>query len=153
MQEILQIENNNIVIAANGTNNYSDTLANFALDSGVDLKNINFVMYNRTDKVLIVDGKIVDYSVNTTYDNIIDNLQKINDKKYERLNPVKPLTPQEEKASKIKALTSKFDAQKNNLANAYMSAALAGNQSAMTTTQNQYKQLMSDYSKSLQSIQ
>ncbi len=153
MQEILQIKNGNITIS-NGTSDYSDTVANFTLDSGVKLDNIDFVMYNRTDKVLIKDNKIINYVINNTYDNIIDDLKNINDKKCYRLTPPHPhrKTSEELRKEALKKATEEFTAQKENILTAYAIASLSGNQSFMAKAQTDYKALILSYSEAIKKI-
>ena len=69
---VFQIQKNEILII-NDDKQYTDTVENFKLDSGLSLDNINEVIYDNYQECSVINKKFKDYP-NTEFEGYIDNV-------------------------------------------------------------------------------
>lgn len=85
-QKIFQLENNEILIT-DGQNTYSDTKDNFSKDYSKLPLNNETIIYNKTLKVHVIDGKMQEFELQPDFDTCIDSLQLIIDAQLKRIAP------------------------------------------------------------------
>lgn len=70
---VFQIQKGEILII-NGDKQYSDTVENFKLDSGLSLDNINEVIYDNYQECCVINKNFKEYP-NSMFENYINNIQ------------------------------------------------------------------------------
>ena len=101
---VFQIQKGKILIV-NGDKQYTDTIENFKLDSGLSLDNINEVIYDNYQECCVVNKEFLQYP-NDTFDSYINNVD-IYIKAKEKREYVPPKEPTLEELKKDKLTEAK----------------------------------------------
>ena len=94
---VFQIQKGEVLII-NDEKQYSDTVENFKLDSGLSLDNINEVIYDNYQECCVINKAFLQYP-NNNFDSYIDNID-IYIKAKEKREYVPPVEPTEEEKQK-----------------------------------------------------
>ena len=118
---VFQIQKNEVLII-NGDKQYSDTVENFKLDSGLSLDNINEVIYDNYQECCVINKEFLDYP-DSDFDGCIFKIDDYIKAKAEReYVPPKELTPEEQQEQARKELDNiyneKFKTKDNEIVNA-----------------------------------
>lgn len=89
VQEIFQLEDNEVLIT-DGQNTYADSKDNFYKDYPKLPLNNETIIYNKTLKVHVIDGKMQEFELQPDFDTCIDSLQSIIDAQLKRTAPPEP---------------------------------------------------------------
>ncbi len=120
---VFQIQKGEILII-NGDKQYSDTVENFKLDSGLSLDNINEVIYDNYQECSVINKEFKDYP-NTEFEGYIDNVDIYIKAKSEReYVPPKEPTEEEKLLNKINEIMAANDEQIADIKDAMLVAVL-----------------------------
>lgn len=110
------------VLIINGDKQYADTIENFKLDSGINLENINEVIYDNYQECCVVNKEFREYP-NSEFNGYIDNIDTyISAKEKREYVPPKEPTREEQQEQARKELDNiyneKFKTKDNEIVNA-----------------------------------
>ena len=110
------------VLIINGNKQYSDTVENFKLDSGINLENINEVIYDNYQECCVINKEFLEYP-NSDFDDCIFKIDDYIKTKAEReYVPPKEPTREEQQKQACKELDNiyneKFKTKDNEIVNA-----------------------------------
>lgn len=148
---VFQIQKNEVLII-NGDKQYSDTIENFKLDSGLSLDNINEVIYDNYQECCVVNKEFKEYP-NNNFDSYIDNIDIYIKAKIEReyVPPVEP-TEEEKALAKIDEIMAENNTQIADIKDAMLVAVLTDDTELQAELKQEYASVIEDTNNKLQEV-
>lgn len=148
---VFQIQKGEILII-NGDKQYSDTVENFKLDSGLSLDNINEVIYDNYQECSVINKEFKDYP-NTEFEGYIDNVDIYIKAKSEReYVPPKEPTEEEKILAKINEIMEENDTQIADIKNAMLVAVLTDDTELQAELKQEYAAVIEDTNNKLKEV-
>lgn len=148
---VFQIQKGEILII-NGDKQYSDTVENFKLDSGLSLDNINEVIYDNYQECSVINKEFKDYP-NTEFEGYIDNVDIYIKAKSEReYVPPKEPTEEEKILAKINEIMEENNTQIADIKNAMLVAVLTDDTELQSELKKEYASVIEDTNNKLQEV-
>lgn len=149
-----QVINYDVLIIKDGEQKkqYSDTLDNFKLDSGLTLNNLTEVIYNDELGHCVINKKFVDFP-NSDFDNYIENIDMYITAQEKRTYVAPPEPTQEEiKTEQINKIYADNNAQLDSIKDAMLVAVLTDDTELQTELKQEYADLIADTNKQLEEV-
>ena len=148
---VFQIQKGEILII-NSDKQYTDTVGNFKLDSGLSLDNINEVIYDNYQECCVVNKEFKEYP-NNNFDSYIDNIDIYIKAKIEReyVPPVEP-TEEEKALAKINEIMAANDEQIADIKDAMLVAVLTDDTELQSELKQEYASVIEDTNNKLQEV-
>lgn len=148
---IFQIQKNEVLII-NGDKQYSDTVENFKLDSGLSLDNINEVIYDNYQECSVINKEFKDYP-NTEFEGYIDNVDTyIKAKEKREYVPPEEPTEEEKALAKINEIMAANDEQIADIKDAMLVAVLTDDTELQSELKKEYASVIEDTNNKLQEV-
>ena len=148
---VFQIQKGEILII-NGDKQYSDTVENFKLDSGLSLDNINEVIYDNYQECSVINKEFKDYP-NTEFEGYIDNVDIYIKAKSEReYVPPKEPTEEEKVLAKINEIMEENDTQIADIKDAMLVAVLTNDTELQEELKQEYAAVIEDTNNKLKEV-
>lgn len=148
---VFQIQKNEVLII-NGDKQYSDTVENFKLDSGLSLDNINEVIYDNYQECSVINKEFKDYP-NTEFEGYIDNVDTyIKAKEKREYVPPKEPTEEEKALAKINEIMAANDEQIADIKDAMLVAVLTNDTELQSELKQEYASVIEDTNNKLQEV-
>lgn len=148
---VFQIQKNEVLII-NGDKQYSDTVENFKLDSGLSLDNINEVIYDNYQECSVINKEFKDYP-NTEFEGYIDNVDTyIKAKEKREYVPPEEPTEEEKALAKINEIMAANDEQIADIKDAMLVAVLTDDTELQSELKKEYASVIEDTNNKLQEI-
>lgn len=146
---VFQIQKNEVLII-NGDKQYSDTVENFKLDSGLSLDNINEVIYDNYQECSVINKEFKDYP-NTEFEGYIDNVDTyIKAKEKREYVPPEEPTEEEKALAKINEIMAANDEQIADIKDAMLVAVLTDDTELQSELKKEYASVIEDTNNKLQ---
>lgn len=148
---VFQIQKNEVLII-NGDKQYSDTVENFKLDSGLSLNNLTEVIYDNYQECSVINKEFKEYP-NTEFEGYIDNIDIYIKAKAEReyVPPVEP-TEEEKALAKIDEIMAENNTQIADIKDAMLIAVLTDNTELQEELKQEYASVIEDTNNKLQEV-
>ena len=148
---VFQIQKGEILII-NSDKQYTDTVENFKLDSGLSLDNINEVIYDNYQECCVVNKEFKEYP-NNNFDSYIDNIDIYIKAKIEReyVPPVEP-TEEEKALAKIDEIMAENNTQIADIKDAMLVAVLTDDTELQAELKQEYAAVIEDTNNKLQEV-
>lgn len=140
------------VLIINSDKQYTDTIENFKIDSGLFLNNLNEIIYDNYQECCVVNKEFLQYP-NADFENYIDNIDiyiKAKEKR-EYVPPVEP-TEEEKALTKIDEIMQANDEQLTDIKDAMLVAVLTDNITLQAELKTEYNTVIADTNKKLQEV-
>ena len=148
---VFQIQKGEILII-NGDKQYSDTVENFKLDSGLSLDNINEVIYDNYQECSVINKEFKDYP-NTEFEGYIDNVDiYIKAKASREYVPPKEPTEEEKALAKINEIMAANDEQIADIKDAMLVAVLTDDTELQEELKQEYASVIEDTNNKLKEV-
>lgn len=148
---VFQIQKGEILII-NSDKQYTDTVENFKLDSGLSLDNINEVIYDNYQECSVINKEFKDYP-NTEFEGYIDNVDIYIKAKSEReYVPPKEPTEEEKLLNKINEIMAANDEQIADIKDAMLVAVLTDDTELQSELKQEYASVIEDTNNKLQEV-
>lgn len=148
---VFQIQKNEVLII-NGDEQYSDTVENFKLDSGLSLDNINEVIYDNYQECSVINKEFKDYP-NTEFEGYIDNVDTyIKAKEKREYVPPEEPTEEEKALAKINEIMATNDEQIADIKDAMLVAVLTDDTELQSELKKEYASVIEDTNNKLQEV-
>lgn len=148
---VFQIQKNEVLII-NGDEQYSDTVENFKLDSGLSLDNINEVIYDNYQECSVINKEFKDYP-NTEFEGYIDNVDTyIKAKEKREYVPPEEPTEEEKALAKINEIMAANDEQIADIKDAMLVAVLTDDTELQSELKKEYASVIEDTNNKLQEV-
>ncbi|RGQ86992.1 hypothetical protein DWY77_00045 [Megamonas rupellensis] len=148
---VFQIQKNEVLII-NGDKQYSDTVENFKLDSGLSLDNINEVIYDNYQECSVINKEFKDYP-NTEFEGYIDNVDTyIKAKEKREYVPPEEPTEEEKALAKINEIMAANDEQIADIKDAMLVAVLTDDTELQSELKKEYASVIEDTNNKLQEV-
>ena len=148
---VFQIQKNEVLII-NGDEQYSDTVENFKLDSGLSLDNINEVIYDNYQECSVINKEFKDYP-NTEFEGYIDNVDTyIKAKEKREYVPPEEPTEEEKALAKINEIMAANDEQIADIKDAMLVAVLTNDTELQSELKQEYASVIEDTNNKLQEV-
>ena len=148
---VFQIQKGEILII-NGDKQYSDTVENFKLDSGLSLDNINEVIYDNYQECSVINKEFKDYP-NTEFEGYIDNVDTyIKAKEKREYVPPEEPTEEEKALAKINEIMAANDEQIADIKDAMLVAVLTNDTELQAELKQEYAAVIEDTNNKLQEV-
>ncbi|GLU99213.1 hypothetical protein [Megamonas funiformis] len=148
---VFQIQKNEVLII-NGDKQYSDTVENFKLDSGLSLDNINEVIYDNYQECSVINKEFKDYP-NTEFEGYIDNVDTyIKAKEKREYVPPEEPTEEEKALAKINEIMAANDEQIADIKDAMLVAVLTDDTELQSELKQEYASVIEDTNNKLQEV-
>ena len=148
---VFQIQKNEVLII-NGDKQYSDTVENFKLDSGLSLDNINEVIYDNYQECSVINKEFKDYP-NTEFEGYIDNVDTyIKAKEKREYVPPEEPTEEEKALAKINEIMAANDEQIADIKDAMLVAVLTNDTELQSELKQEYASVIEDTNNKLQEV-
>lgn len=148
---VFQIQKNEVLII-NGDKQYSDTVENFKLDSGLSLDNINEVIYDNYQECSVINKEFKDYP-NTEIEGYIDNVDTyIKAKEKREYVPPEEPTEEEKALAKINEIMAANDEQIADIKDAMLVAVLTDDTELQSELKQEYASVIEDTNNKLQEV-
>ncbi len=148
---VFQIQKNEVLII-NGDKQYSDTVENFKLDSGLSLDNINEVIYDNYQECSVINKEFKDYP-NTEFEGYIDNVDTyIKAKEKREYVPPEEPTEEEKALAKINEIMAANDEQIADIKDAMLVAVLTDDTELQAELKQEYVAVIEDTNNKLQEV-
>lgn len=148
---VFQIQKNEVLII-NGDKQYSDTVENFKLDSGLSLDNINEVIYDNYQECSVINKEFKDYP-NTEFEGYIDNVDTyIKAKEKREYVPPEEPTEEEKALAKINEIMATNDEQIADIKDAMLVAVLTDDTELQSELKKEYASVIEDTNNKLQEV-
>lgn len=148
---VFQIQKGEILII-NGDKQYSDTVENFKLDSGLSLDNINEVIYDNYQECSVINKEFKDYP-NTEFEGYIDNVDTyIKAKEKREYVPPEEPTEEEKALAKINEIMAANDEQIADIKDAMLVAVLTDDTELQSELKKEYASVIEDTNNKLQEV-
>lgn len=148
---VFQIQKGEILII-NGDKQYSDTVENFKLDSGLSLNNLTEVIYDNYQECSVINKEFKEYP-NTEFEGYIDNVDIYIKAKTEReyVPPVEP-TEEEKALEQINEIMAVNDEQIADIKDAMLVAVLTDDTELQEELKQEYASVIEDTNNKLQEV-
>jgi endo-alpha-1,4-polygalactosaminidase (GH114 family) len=148
---VFQIQKGEILII-NGDKQYSDTVENFKLDSGLSLNNLTEVIYDNYQECSVINKEFKEYP-NTEFEGYIDNVDIYIKAKTEReyVPPEEP-TEEEKALAKINEIMAANDEQIADIKDAMLVAVLTNDTELQAELKQEYAAVIEDTNNKLQEV-
>lgn len=148
---VFQIQKDEVLII-NDDKQYTDTIENFKLDSGLSLDNINEVIYDNYQECCVVNKEFKEYP-NNNFDSYIDNIDIYIKAKIEReyVPPVEP-TEEEKALAKIDEIMAENNTQIADIKDAMLVAVLTDDAELQAELKQEYASVIEDTNNKLQEV-
>ena len=148
---VFQIQKDEVLII-NDDKQYTDTIENFKLDSGLSLDNINEVIYDNYQECCVVNKEFKEYP-NNNFDSYIDNIDIYIKAKIEReyVPPVEP-TEEEKALAKIDEIMAENNTQIADIKDAMLVAVLTDDTELQAELKQEYASVIEDTNNKLQEV-
>lgn len=148
---VFQIQKNEILII-NDDKQYTDTVENFKLDSGLSLDNINEVIYDNYQECSVINKEFKDYP-NIEFEGYIDNVDIYIKAKSEReYVPPKEPTEEEKLLNKINEIMAANDEQIADIKDAMLVAVLTNDTELQEELKQEYAAVIEDTNNKLKEV-
>ena len=148
---VFQIQKNEVLII-NGDKQYSDTVENFKLDSGLSLDNINEVIYDNYQECSVINKEFKDYP-NTEFEGYIDNVDTyIKAKEKREYVPPEEPTEEEKALAKINEIMAANDEQIADIKDAMLVAVLTDDTELQEELKQEYAAVIEDTNNKLKEV-
>lgn len=148
---VFQIQKNEVLII-NGDKQYSDTVENLKLDSGLSLDNINEVIYDNYQECSVINKEFKDYP-NTEFEGYIDNVDTyIKAKEKREYVPPEEPTEEEKALAKINEIMAANDEQIADIKDAMLVAVLTDDTELQSELKKEYASVIEDTNNKLQEV-
>lgn len=148
---VFQIQKDEVLII-NGDKQYSDTVENFKLDSGLSLDNINEVIYDNYQECSVINKEFKDYP-NTEFEGYIDNVDTyIKAKEKREYVPPEEPTEEEKALAKINEIMAANDEQIADIKDAMLVAVLTDDTELQSELKKEYASVIEDTNNKLQEV-
>ena len=148
---VFQIQKNEVLII-NDDKQYSDTVENFKLDSGLSLDNINEVIYDNYQECSVINKEFKDYP-NTEFEGYIDNVDTyIKAKEKREYVPPEEPTEEEKALAKINEIMAANDEQIADIKDAMLVAVLTNDTELQAELKQEYAAVIEDTNNKLQEV-
>lgn len=148
---VFQIQKNEVLII-NGDKQYSDTVENFKLDSGLSLDNINEVIYDNYQECSVINKEFKDYP-NTEFEGYIDNVDTyIKAKEKREYVPPEEPTEEEKALAKINEIMAANDEQIADIKDAMLVAVLTDDTELQEELKQEYASVIEDTNNKLKEV-
>ena len=148
---VFQIQKNEVLII-NDDKQYSDTVENFKLDSGLSLDNINEVIYDNYQECSVINKEFKDYP-NTEFEGYIDNVDTyIKAKEKREYVPPEEPTEEEKALAKINEIMAANDEQIADIKDAMLVAVLTDDTELQSELKKEYASVIEDTNNKLQEV-
>lgn len=148
---VFQIQKNEVLII-NGDKQYSDTVENFKLDSGLSLDNINEVIYDNYQECSVINKEFKDYP-NTEFEGYIDNVDTyIKAKEKREYVPPEEPTEEEKALAKINEIMAANDEQIADIKDAMLVAVLTNDTELQEELKQEYAAVIEDTNNKLKEV-
>ena len=148
---VFQIQKGEILII-NGDKQYSDTVENFKLDSGLSLNNLTEVIYDNYQECSVINKEFKEYP-NTEFEGYIDNVDIYIKAKVEReYVPPKEPTEEEKLLNKINEIMAANDEQIADIKDAMLVAVLTDDTELQSELKKEYASVIEDTNNKLQEV-
>lgn len=149
--KVFQIQKNKVLII-NGDKQYSDTVENFKLDSGLSLDNINEVIYDNYQECSVINKEFKDYP-NTEFEGYIDNVDiYVKAKASREYVPPKEPTEEEKVLAKINEIMEENDTQIADIKDAILVAVLTDDTELQEELKQEYADVIEDTNNKLKEV-
>lgn len=140
------------VLIINNDKQYTDTVENFKLDSGLILKDLNEVIYDNHQECCVINKELKEYP-NNNFDGYIDNIDIYIKAKAEReyVPPVEP-TEEEKALAKIDEIMTENDTQIADIKDAMLVAVLTDDTELQAELKQEYTAVIEDTNNKLQEV-
>lgn len=148
---VFQIQKDEVLII-NGDKQYSDTVENFKLDSGLSLNNLTEVIYDNYQECSVINKEFKEYP-NTEFEGYIDNVDIYIKAKTEReyVPPVEP-TEEEKALEQINEIMAVNDEQIADIKDAMLVAVLTDDTELQEELKKEYASVIEDTNNKLQEV-
>ncbi|WP_317405234.1 hypothetical protein [Megamonas funiformis] len=148
---VFQIQKNEVLII-NNNKQYSDTVENFKLDSGLSLDNINEVIYDNYQECCVINKEFLDYP-DSDFDGCIFKIDDYIKAKAEReyVPPVEP-TEEEKLLNKINEIMVMNDEQIADIKDAMLVAVLTDDTELQEELKQEYASVIEDTNNKLKEV-
>lgn len=148
---VFQIQKDEVLII-NGDKQYSDTVENFKLDSGLSLNNLTEVIYDNYQECSVINKEFKEYP-NTEFEGYIDNVDIYIKAKTEReyVPPVEP-TEEEKALEQINEIMAVNDEQIADIKDAMLVAVLTDDTELQEELKQEYASVIEDTNNKLQEV-
>lgn len=148
---VFQIQKGEILII-NGDKQYSDTVENFKLDSGLSLNNLTEVIYDNYQECSVINKEFKEYP-NTEFEGYIDNVDIYIKAKTEReyVPPEEP-TEEEKALAKINEIMAANDEQIADIKDAMLVAVLTNDTELQEELKQEYAAVIEDTNNKLKEV-
>lgn len=148
---VFQIQKGEILII-NSDKQYTDTVENFKLDSGLSLDNINEVIYDNYQECSVINKEFKEYP-NANFDNYIDNVDTyIKAKEKREYVPPEEPTEEEKALAKINEIMAANDEQIADIKDAMLVAVLTDDTELQSELKKEYASVIEDTNNKLQEV-
>jgi endo-alpha-1,4-polygalactosaminidase (GH114 family) len=148
---VFQIQKGEVLII-NDDKQYTDTIENFKLDSGLSLDNINEVIYDNYQECSVINKEFKDYP-NTEFEGYIDNVDTyIKAKEKREYVPPEEPTEEEKALAKINEIMAANDEQIADIKDAMLVAVLTDDTELQSELKKEYASVIEDTNNKLQEV-
>lgn len=148
---VFQIQKGEVLII-NDDKQYTDTIENFKLDSGLSLDNINEVIYDNYQECSVINKEFKEYP-NTEFEGYIDNVDiYIKAKASREYVPPKEPTEEEKALAKINAIMAANDEQIADIKDAMLVAVLTNDTELQEELKQEYASVIEDTNNKLKEV-
>ena len=148
---VFQIQKGEVLII-NDDKQYTDTIENFKLDSGLSLDNINEVIYDNYQECRVINKEFKDYP-NTEFEGYIDNVDTyIKAKEKREYVPPEEPTEEEKALAKINEIMAANDEQIADIKDAMLVAVLTDDTELQSELKKEYASVIEDTNNKLQEV-
>lgn len=140
------------VLIINGNEQYTDTVENFKLDSGLSLNDLNEVIYDSYQECCVVNTEFLEYP-NADFDGYIANVDKYIVAKTEReyVPPAEP-TAEEKALEQINQIMAENDSQISDIKDAMLIAVLTDDTDLQMELKQEYATVISNTNAKLKEV-
>ena len=148
---VFQIQKGEVLII-NDDKQYTDTIENFKLDSGLSLDNINEVIYDNYQECSVINKEFKDYP-NTEFEGYIDNVDTyIKAKEKREYVPPEEPTEEEKALAKINEIMAANNEQISDIKDAMLVAVLTNDTELQAELKQEYAAVIEDTNNKLQEV-
>ena len=148
---VFQIQKGEVLII-NDDKQYTDTVENFKLDSGLSLDNINEVIYDNYQECCVVNKEFKEYP-NVDFESYIDNVDiYVKAKASREYVPPKEPTEEEKVLAKINEIMEENDTQIADIKDAMLVAVLTDDTELQEELKQEYADVIEDTNNKLKEV-
>ncbi|HJG03646.1 MAG TPA: hypothetical protein K8V99_03540 [Megamonas funiformis] len=148
---VFQIQKGEVLII-NDDKQYTDTIENFKLDSGLSLDNTNEVIYDNYQECCVVNKEFKEYP-NVDFESYIDNVDiYVKAKASREYVPPKEPTEEEKVLAKINEIMEENDTQIADIKDAMLVAVLTDDTELQEELKQEYADVIEDTNNKLKEV-